>query len=309
MIYLNQLKDGEAYQEIYLIKSVNKSVTSTNKTFLTLVLQDKTGVMNAKKWDVTSDDLEIFKAGKFVNISFDVTTYKEKLELKIRDARAVEVTKFDDYIPTSPIAKETLQKKLEAHLNNIKDKDIKAVVDELYKTHKEKILTYPAASNNHHAFASGLLYHTVSMLDVASFLIKHYSDVDSDIVLASVFLHDLGKIKELSGLLPIEYTAEGHLLGHLVIATNLINNVATKLHLENNEKIIHIEHCVLSSHGKYEYGSPVLGATKEAILVNFIDDLDAKMMMYDNNTKELNLGEFTNRLMTMDMRRLYKKKK
>lgn len=309
MIYLNDLKEGESYREIYLVKSVSKGTTSTNKTFLTMVLQDKSGVMNAKKWDVTSDDLEIFKAGKFVNISFDVTSYKDKLELKIKDANAVEVTKLDDYIPTSPIAKDVLEKKLEAHLNNIKDKDIKTLIDDLYKTHKEKILTYPAASNNHHAFASGLLYHTVSMLDVASFLIKHYSDVDSDIVLASVFLHDLGKIKELSGLLPIEYTAEGHLLGHLVIAVNLINNVATKYHLENNEKIIHIEHCVLSSHGKYEYGSPVLGATKEAIMVNFIDDLDAKMMMYDNNTKELEPGEFTNRLMTMDMRRLYKKKK
>lgn len=310
MIFLNTLKEGESYREIYLIKSVTKGVTATNnKTFLSIVLQDKTGVMNAKKWDVTSDDLEIFKPGKFATISFDVTSYKDKIELRIKDASSVEVTKLDDYIPTSPIPKETLEKKLEAHLNNIKDKDIKAVIDELYKNNKEKILTYPAASNNHHAFASGLLYHTVSMLDVASFLIKHYNDVDSDIVLASVFLHDLGKVKELSGLLPIEYTAEGHLLGHLVIAVNLINNVATKLHLENNEKIIHIEHCVLSSHGKYEYGSPVLGATKEAIMVNFIDDLDAKMMMYDNNTKEISPGEFTNRLMTMDMRRLYKKKK
>ena len=310
MIFLNTLKEGEAYQEIYLVKSVTKGTTAqTNKTFLSMVLQDKSGTMNAKKWDVTSEDLETFKAGNFVKISFEVRSYKEKPELHIKFGDKVELTKYDDYIPTSPIAKDTLQKKLEAHLNNIKDKDIKAVVDELYKTHKEKILTYPAASNNHHAFASGLLYHTVSMLDVASFLIKHYTDVDSDIVLASVFLHDLGKIKELSGLLPIEYTAEGHLLGHLVIATNLINNVATKLHLENNEKIIHIEHCVLSSHGKYEYGSPVLGATKEAIMVNFIDDLDAKMMMYDNNTKELNPGEFTNRLMTMDMRRLYKKNK
>lgn len=309
MIFLNTLKEGDAYQEIYLVKSATMSVTVNNKKLLTILLQDKTGSMNAKKWDATSDDQEIFKPGKFVNISFDVTSYKEKLELRIRDARPVEVTKLDDYIPTSPIPKETLQKKLEAHLNNIKDKDIKTVIDELYSTYKEKILIYPAASNNHHAFASGLLYHTVSMLDVASFLIKHYSDVDSDIVLASVFLHDLGKIKELSGLLPIEYTTEGHLLGHLVIATNLINNVATKHHLEDNEKIIHIEHCVLSSHGKYEYGSPVLGATKEAIMVNFIDDLDAKMMMYDNNTKEISPGEFTNRLMTMDMRRLYKKKK
>ncbi|MCQ2795770.1 MAG: HD domain-containing protein [Bacilli bacterium] len=309
MIFLNTLKEGDAYQEIYLVKSATMSVTVNNKKLLTILLQDKTGSMNAKKWDATAEDQEIFKPGKFVNISFDVTSYKEKLELRIRDARPVEVTKLDDYIPTSPIPKETLQKKLEAHLNNIKDKDIKTIIDELYSTYKEKILIYPAASNNHHAFASGLLYHTVSMLDVASFLIKHYSDVDSDIVLASVFLHDLGKIKELSGLLPIEYTAEGHLLGHLVIATNLINNVATKHHLEDNEKIIHIEHCVLSSHGKYEYGSPVLGATKEAIMVNFIDDLDAKMMMYDNNTKELNPGEFTNRLMTLDMRRLYKKKK
>ncbi len=309
MIYLNTLKEGESYREIYLVKSVTKGVTaSNNKTFLSIVLQDKSGVMNAKKWDVNSEDLDIFKAGNFVNMSFDVTSYKDKIELRIKDANKVTITKLEDYIPSSPIPKETLQKKLESYLLEIKDKDIKTVIDDLYDTYKDKILTYPAASNNHHAFASGLLYHTVSMLDVANFLIKHYNDIDSDIVLASVFLHDLGKVKELSGLLPIEYTTEGHLLGHLVIATNLINNVATKYHLENNEKIIHIEHCVLSSHGKYEYGSPVLGASKEAIMVNFIDDLDAKMMMYDNNTKDINPGEFTNRLMNMDMRRLYKKK-
>lgn len=309
MIYINTLKEGDAYQEIYLVRSANKSITSTNKSFLTIVLQDKTGTISAKKWDADAEDLETFKPGNFVRIAFDVTTYKDKLELKIRDANPVNVTKLDDYIPTSPIPKETLMKKLESFLAMIKDPDIKLIVDELYNENKEKILTYPAASNNHHAFASGLLYHTVSMLEVASNLLKHYQDVDPDLVLAGVFLHDIGKIKELSGLLPIEYTTEGHLLGHLVIATNLINNVATKHHLENNEKIIMLEHCVLSSHGKYEYGSPVLGATKEAIMINFIDDLDAKMMMYDNNTKELQAGEFTNRLLNLDGRRLYKKKK
>ncbi len=308
MIYINTLKANDSYREIYLVKSVTKNVTTTGKTFLNLVLQDKTGCMPAKKWDVDAEDVEIFKAGNFVNVSFEVTTYKDKLELRINDGNKVEVTKLDDYIPTSPIPKEELAKKLEHYISLIKDKDIKLVVDSLYNEHKDKYLTYPAASNNHHAFASGLLFHTVSMLEVADFLSNHYNDIDKDILLAGVFFHDIGKIKELSGLLPIEYTTEGRLLGHLVIAVNLINNTATKLKLENKEKIILLEHAVLSSHGKYEYGSPVLPETKEAILLNFIDDLDAKMMMYDNNTKEINPGEFTKSLLNLDNRRLYKKK-
>jgi len=308
MIFINTLKENESYSEIYLVKSMNKSVTSTGKTFLNIIFQDKTGTIAAKKWDVDNDDLEIFKAGNFVNVSFDVTLYKDKLELKIRDARAVKVTKLDDYVPTSPIAKEVLEKELNEILSKIKDKDIKLIVDELYKENKDKILTYPAASGNHHAFQSGLLYHTVSMLKIATFLMKHYEGIDESILLAATFLHDLGKIKELSGVLPIEYTYEGRMLGHLVIAVNLINNVATKHKLENNEKIIALEHAILASHGKYEFGSPVLGETKEAIMLNFIDDLDAKMMMYDNNTKDLNPGEFSKSLANMDNRRLYKKK-
>lgn len=309
MIFIKDLKEGDCYQEIYLVKSATRSITSTNKTFLNIVLQDKTGMINAKKWDVDTEDLNIFKPGQFARVSFEVTTFKDKLELKIKDADKIDVTKYDDYIPTSPISRDILTKKLEETLNSISDTNIKAIVLEIYQDNKEKILTYPAASNNHHAFLNGLLYHTVSMIDVALFLAKHYSGVDKDILLAGVFLHDIGKIHELSGFLPTEYTMEGRLLGHIVIAVNLINNVAIKHHLEHNEKIIMLEHAVLASHGKYEFGSPVLGATKEAILLNFIDDLDAKMMMFDNNTKELNDGEFSNRLMTMDMRRLYKKKK
>ncbi|MCQ2794373.1 MAG: HD domain-containing protein [Bacilli bacterium] len=308
MIYLNSIKEGESYREIYLVKSATKSLTSTGKSFMNIILQDKTGTLAAKKWDVDAEDSEIFKPGNFVNISFDATTYKDKIELKIKDANKVEVTKLDDYIPCSPIPKETLQKKLEAYLSQIQDPNIKLIVDELYNKHKEKILTYPAASNNHHAFASGLLYHTVSMLDVGAFLMKHYDHIDQDIILAGIFLHDIGKIKELSGLLPIEYTTEGRLLGHLVIAVNLVNNVATAHHLENNEKVIMLEHAILASHGEYEYGSPVLGETKEAIMLNFVDDLDAKMMMYENNVKDINEGEFSKSLPQLDGRRLYKKK-
>ena len=309
MIYIKDIKEGDCYQEIYLVKNVSKSITSTNKTFLNIVLQDKSGTINAKKWDVDAEDLNIFKSGKFVRVRFEATTFKDKLELKIKDADSVDVVKYDDYIPTAPIDKNILTKKLEDALNSIVDPNIKKIVDEIYKENKERILTYPAASNNHHAFMHGLLYHTVSMLDVALFLAKHYSNIDKDILIAGVFFHDIGKIIELSGFIPIDYTMEGHLLGHIVIAVNLINNAANKYHIEHQEKVVLLEHAVLASHGKYEFGSPILGATKEAILLNFIDDLDAKMMMFDNLTKDINEGEFTNRLMNLDMRRLYKKKK
>lgn len=308
MIFLNTLKSGESYREIYLVKAANKSITTTGKSFMNIIFQDKTGTMGGKKWDATAEDVETFKPGNFVRVSFDVTTFNDKLELRISDADVVAMNKLDDYIPTSPIPKEVLQKKLEAYLSQIKDPNIKLIVDELYNTHKEKILTYPAASANHHAFMNGLLYHTVSMLEVGAFLMKHYNDIDQDLIIAGIFLHDIGKIKELSGLLPIEYTTEGRLLGHLVIAVNLINNVAIKHQIENNEKIIMLEHAILASHGEYEFGSPVLGATKEAIMLNFIDDIDAKMMMFDNNIKELNEGEFSKSIMQFDGRRLYKKK-
>ena len=308
MIFIKDLKENESHSEIYLVKMASKSITATGKNYLSLVLADKTGTISAKKWDILGDDLEIFKVGKFVQVSFDVTVFKEKLELKIRDARSVNVTKLDDYIPTSPIKEEDLVKKLDAYIKEITDSNLKAIVDEVMKLYKDKFITYPAASNNHHAFRNGLLYHTVSMLEVASFLLKHYNNIDKDIILTATLFHDLGKVKELSGLLPIEYTYEGRMLGHLVIAVNIINNVATKLKLENNDKVIAVEHAILASHGKYEYGSPVLGMSKEAILLNFIDDLDAKMMMYENNTKDLNPGEFTKTISTLDNRRLYKKK-
>jgi len=310
MIFIKDLKNNDELTEIYLVKAMNKSVTSTNKTFLNVTFQDKTGIIFAKKWDVDAEDMEIYKPGNFVNVRFEVTTFKDKLELKILDGNKVNVVKYDDYIPTSPIPKDVLQTKIESYINKITDKNIKLIVDEIYATYKDKYLTYPAASNNHHAFASGLAYHTVSMLEVADFLSNHpqYKEgLDKDIVIAGVLFHDLGKVKELSGLLPIEYTMEGRMLGHLVIAVNIINNVASKHNLENNKKIIMLEHAILASHGKYEFGSPVLGSTKEAILLNFIDDLDAKMMMYDNNVKDINSGEFSKTLMNFDMRRLYKK--
>ena len=175
------------------------------------------------------------------------------------------------------------------------------------ENHYEEFISYPAATRNHHEFASGLLYHTVSMCDVADILSSFYDNVNRDILIAGVILHDIGKTLELSGPIATKYTLEGKLLGHISISNAMIKETADKLHIEGEEVTL-LQHMILAHHGKNEYGSPVLPQIKEAEILYLIDNIDARMAMMDKALETVEYGKFTKRVFSLENRALYKPK-
>ena len=155
---------------------------------------------------------------------------------------------------------------------------------------------------------SGLLYHTLCMADMASLIASYYDNIDRDILITGVLLHDVGKVVELSGPIATKYTLEGKLLGHISIMAAEIRRVARELNI-NSETPILLEHMILSHHGSKEFGSPVLPLTREAVILHFVDDLDSKMNILDKAYADVEEGEFTQRIMPMDGRAFYKPKK
>ncbi|HPK67437.1 MAG TPA: HD domain-containing protein, partial [Bacilli bacterium] len=239
-----------------------------------------------------------------------VLNYRDNLQVKIRAVSKVNDDEFDAtrFTMASPIPLPELEKRLDGYLNSLKDKDIALLTKTLVGKYYKSYIAYPAAVRNHHEFASGLLHHTVSMADLGEAIANLYPSVDRDMLIAGILLHDLGKTLELSGPIIPKYTLEGKLIGHISITHAEIQKSIEALKI-NSETATLLSHMVLSHHGKYEYGSPVLPLTREAYLLSVIDDLDAKMMILDKAYEQTPEGEFSTRIYAMDDRSFYKPKK
>lgn len=304
---INELKDGDKVTLELLVANALKGVTNNGLTYLTIELRDATGSINAKKWEVTARDEEIFQVGAVVEVTADVIFYKTSLQLKILDAEKLNEEDIDQtkFIKGPPVKKEELIEKFQKHIDSIEDKDCHLLVSTIVERFASKIFEYPAAVSVHHEFASGLLFHTVTMADLAVLLCSYYEGIDKDILLSGILIHDVGKTIELEGPVVYKYSTEGKLVGHISIMSAIIKDMAEELSIKSEVPTL-LQHMVLSHHGEYEFGSPVLPMTKEAILLNYIDLIDSKMMIVDKALEELNPGEFSQRLFTLDNRSIYK---
>lgn len=311
MNWINGLHEGERVTSIYLVNNVTKGVTGTSQPYLNVVLQDKTGTIDAKVWDANESDSELFVPGKVLSITSDIISYRNTLQMKIITAKELLLTslyKLEDLVPSAPVATSEMEITLGNIIESIKDETLHTLVKTLVGRHYEQFINYPAAVRNHHEYASGLLYHTLSMVKLAEAILPCYPLLDRDMLISGVLLHDLGKTVELSGPLLPKYTLEGKLLGHITMMTSEILKTAGELGL-NNETVILLAHMVISHHGKQEFGSPVIPLTREALFLSMIDDMDAKSNMIDKALEEIKPGEFTPRLFTLDDRSLYKPNK
>lgn len=306
MVSINELKDGERVTLTVLVSNALKGVTNNGLTYLTIDFRDSTGTINAKKWEVTDRDEEIFQIGAVVRVTADVIFYKTSLQLKILAAEKLDEKDIDQamFIKGPPVEKDELIKRFRKHIDSIEDKDCQKIVSTIVEKVGNKLFEYPAAVNIHHEFGSGLLYHTVSMADIAVLLSDYYKGIDKDILLSGVLLHDIGKTVELEGPVVYKYSTEGKLVGHISIMTSIIKEAAEELNIKSEVPIL-LQHMILSHHGEYEFGSPVLPMTKEAILLNYIDNIDSKMAIIDKALEEVNPGEFSQRIFALDNRTLY----
>ncbi|MFD2973775.1 3'-5' exoribonuclease YhaM [Peribacillus deserti] len=299
---------GESIDAYMFIKSSVKGIASNGKPFLTLYLCDKTGEIEAKLWDISDEDEKNYSPESTVKLSGEVQNYRGRSQLKIRNIRLTnenDSVNLSELIPTAPISQDIMADKITQYIFEMRNPNIQRVTRHLLKKHYQDFLTYPAATKNHHEFMSGLAYHVVSMLDLAKGIAALYPNLDKDLLFAGVILHDLGKVIELSGPISTSYTIEGNLLGHITIMVNEIGKAADELGIQG-EEIMVLQHLVLSHHGKAEWGSPKPPMIREAEVLHYIDNLDAKINMLDRALERVKPGEFSERVFALENRSFYK---
>lgn len=306
MKLIKEFVENEKINQAFLVNTVTKGITTKGSNYLNIVLQDTSGTIEAKKWEVEANDEDIIKSGAIINVEGDILTYKSGIQLRINKVSPVNDPELDisHFVPSAPVSRTDLQKVLFEYIEKITDKEMKRVVEEIVKNHYISLSTYPAATKNHHEYASGLLYHTTTMLKVAEALNDIYT-INISLLYSGIILHDIGKTIELSGPILPKYTTAGRLLGHTSIINAEIAATCEKLAV-NGETSVLLQHMILSHHGKYEFGAPVLPMLKEAELLNFIDNIDSRMNTIDKALSLINEGEFTPRQFALEDRNFYK---
>ena len=305
---ISELTDHEHVEGQFLIGNVSKGVNTIGGSYFSAELRDASGAIAAKKWDATIADEQIFVSGNVIAITGETNKYKDQLQLKILTAELVPLEDIDveRFVKAPPISKQELINKFNAHVASIKNQDCLKIINYFIKKFGEDIFSYPAAVSIHHEYSSGLLMHSVSMADLATYLCPIY-DADHDLLVTGCLLHDMGKIIELEGPIVYKYSIEGKLLGHISIMAAELRKAAQELKIEGEIPLL-LEHMVLSHHGQQEFGSPVMPLTKEALLLSLIDNLDSKMVVVNKALADVEPGNFSNKVFPLDNRAFYKPK-
>ncbi|MFC4411546.1 3'-5' exoribonuclease YhaM [Chungangia koreensis] len=305
---ITQISVGEPVDQFLLIKQSTKAFTTTGSPFMTLILQDKSGDIEAKLWDTNDEHEKLYPPEAIVKVGGEIQNYRGKNQLRIksiRPAKEDENVSISDLLPSAEKSKEELYEELTQYFFEMKNPKIQRITRHLLKVHQPQIMTFPAATKNHHDYVSGLLDHVVSMLKLGKALCELYPTLNKDLLYAGIILHDIGKVVELSGPVATTYTLEGNLLGHITIMVNEIAKTADELQIDGEEVLL-LQHMVLSHHGKEEWGSPKRPMLREAEILHYIDNIDAKMNMLNRALGKTQPGEFTERLFPLENRSFYK---
>ena len=311
MKWIKDFIDGDHIVGQLLVVACNKGTTDKGLSYLNITFQDKSGTIEAKKWDASDEDLRILVPGSVVMVDGLVNLYKNQPQLKVVGIGKIshpEDIEVANFARVSPIPLEELKSRLDKYLNSFKDKDVEKVTKAVISHFYDRYVTFPGAVKVHHEFGSGILHHSLFMADVADAIAKIYTQVDRDILVAGALLHDIGKTIEYENpIVPVQ-TAEGKLCGHVAIGYAEFKRVVDELGIESEVPLL-LEHMILAHHGSLEFGSPVMPATREALLLSEIDMLDSRQMILDKALDQVKEGEFTPRLWMMDDTSFYKPKK
>lgn len=306
---ISEYEDGDAVYEQLLITNVLKGVNNNGAPYLNVTLQDKSGTIEGKLWNSTESDNQLYKEGTILLINGNVNSYKGKLQLKILEAHPVssDTVSIEKFAISAPVSQEELLKRLNAIIASIKNPDCLLIVKTIIKEYYQDFISYPAASSIHHNYMCGLLYHTVSMAELAILISQHYSNIDQDILVSGALIHDIGKTIEFTSPIITKYSLRGKLIGHISIMNVILTETCEKLQIKGEVPVL-LEHMILSHHGEYEFGSPVLPLTREAMLLNMIDEMDSKMNILDKALDVTPKGEFTSKIFALDDRSFYNPK-
>jgi 3'-5' exoribonuclease len=309
---LAKLDENQPTDSHYLVLHKQQRTTRTAKPYLSLILGDNTGQIEARVWDLADARVSAeFSKGDVLKIRACVSRFDGVAQLKIERLRKLESTEYDraDLLPATTYDIQELWAKLELAVASFSDPDLKRLVVAILADPavREAFIEAPAAKQLHHAYLGGLLEHVVSLIGLADRVVPHYPILMRDLVLAGIILHDIGKIHELSWASGFEYTLEGQLLGHIQIGAAMAEKTMDVLPDFPPRLKTLVLHMILSHHGKLEFGSPKLPMIPEALMLNFLDDMDAKMQTLASEfQKAARAGkgpaEMTDRIWALDQR-------
>lgn len=281
MKYINELREGENIREIYLCKQTQSLQTKMGKTYYALVLQDKTGLLDGKVWEITGA-IENYNAGDFICVDGRVVIFQDKPQLNINRIRKAREGEYDptNYMPSSERDIEEMYRELLKIGEGIKEPHLQALYRSFFVEDKEFIASFKrhsAAKAMHHGFIGGLLEHTLSVAKICEGFAKQYPILNHDLLITAALCHDIAKVYELSDFPDNDYTDEGNLLGHIVMGVEMVGEKIRGIEGFPDILSQELKHCILAHHGKFEYGSPKLPAIAEAMALHFADNVDAKM--------------------------------
>ena len=309
MKFVKELMERDHITTQLLVQNVNRGVNSLGAQYYNVELRDCTGTIPGKKWEIDPGDEAIFMPGNVIETTIEVIKYRDSLQAKILSASLVKDEDIDvvRFVQNPPRPREELEREFRSYQESIKESTCRKLLDYFVDKYKATLFTYPAASSIHHEYSSGLLMHTVSMLKMGEFFVENYKNLNRDLLLTGIALHDIGKLRELEGPIVFHYSLEGKLVGHISIMSAEIKEAADNLGL-HDETVLLLQHMILSHHGQLEYGSPVLPLTSEALALHLIDNSDSKMTILNKALDEVEVGEYTSKIFPLDGRQFYKHK-
>lgn len=304
---LSELHTGDSFTGFFVLKNVQNKITNSGKPYLSCSVADASMMIEAKVWDYAGP-IGPAEEGRVAKIQGVLQEFKGAPQVKVERIRmATAQDRYDlaDLVPVAPLDRDAAYAQILETVQTLSDEDYKAVCREFLRRHGEGLKAIPAAKSVHHGFVGGLLMHTSYMLQTADFLARLYAAViDRSLLLAGTLLHDIAKLEEflVSDLgMVTEYSVKGQLLGHLVLGAQEAAQVCQELGVPE-EKSVLLQHLLLSHHGQPEFGAAVVPMCAEAELLNYIDNIDAKMEIYRENLEKTQPGAFSPRIFALEKR-------
>lgn len=281
MKYLETLHEGDRISDIYLCKFRQAATTKNGKPYDNLIIQDKTGVMDAKIWDPNSSGIEDFDMLDYIEVFGEVTSFQGALQVNVKRIRKAQEGEYDskDYFPVSAKDLDTMYGDILTYVKSIKNEYLNQLVKSFFedKTFEKEFKAHSAAKSVHHGFIGGLLEHTLGVANLCDYYCKTYPVLNRDLLISSALFHDIGKIQEISEFPSNDYTDDGQLLGHIIIGVEMIGERIRTIQGFPAKLASELKHCIVAHHGELEYGSPKKPALAEALALNLADNTDAKI--------------------------------
>jgi 3'-5' exoribonuclease len=282
MRYVESFREGMHVSDVYLCKNKQIALTKSGKEYGNLLLQDKTGTVDAKIWDLGSPGIGNFETLDYVYIDADVTVFQNANQLNIKRIRKADEGEFvpGDYLPVSSKNIGLMYEEFLGFIRTVKNPCLKKLLESFFAedaVFAKAFQFHSAAKSVHHGFVGGLLEHTLSVVKLCDYYAGYYPGINRDLLITAAMFHDIGKTRELSTFPENDYTDDGQLLGHIIIGTEMVGERIRTMEGFPEKTASELKHCILAHHGELEYGSPKKPALIEALALNFADNTDAKM--------------------------------